>query len=347
MSLFKVKIMKKLYPYLLSAISIVIGIYIGTKVVNGEEKAKELYRDSIDESPSARKYQFINPLLHCIHESKLSMKELLSFQKSIGGYISRAQQQNRDIQVSYYFRDLNNAMWFGVNEHELFNPASLMKVVVMVTVLREAQADARLMNERIRFDANMFKGVEESEGFKKEHGKEYSVQELLNQMIDYSDNQAAYMLLKFMGDDRMTKTMLDLHLPIPKEMSLYTNFIMVKTYADIFKELFDARYLDEDMSEKALAFLSDVNYKGGIRAVVPANIPMAHKYGERDVYDAQGKKHTIQLHHVGIVYYPGKPFLIGIMTKGGELEQKEKIIKDLAKMTYEEVDRQMQARDKP
>ena len=68
------------------------------------------------------------------------------------------------------------------------------------------------------------------------------------------------------------------------------------------------------MSEKALQLLTQSNYKGGIRAAIPAQYAIAHKYGERDVFDEKGKRNTLQLHHFGIVYYTGKPYIIGIMT---------------------------------
>jgi hypothetical protein len=47
-----------------------------------------------------------------------------------------------------------------------------------------------------------------------------------------------------------------------------------------------------------------------------------------------------QLHHAGIVYYPGKPFFICIMTKGYDKQKMQKIIYDIAKLTYQQVDKQ-------
>ncbi len=71
---------------------------------------------------------------------------------------------------------------------------------------------------------------------------------------------------------------------------------------------------------------------------------MAHKYGKRDLEGNNGGVKNVQLHHFGLVYFPGKPYIIGVMTRGNSLAAKEKVIEDLGKITYEEVSKQSQTR---
>ena len=59
-------------------------------------------------------------------------------------------------------------------------------------------------------------------------------------------------------------------------------------------------------------------------------------HNERDVL-----KEGYQLHHFGIVYYPGKPYLIGVMTRGGSKEVKEQVVENLSRITYMAVHRQL------
>jgi hypothetical protein len=93
--------------------------------------------------------------------------------------------------------------------------------------------------------------------------------------------------------------------------------------------------------------LTQTAFEGGIRAAVPAQYAVAHKYGERDIVDEQGNRKALQLHHFGIVYYTGKPYLIGVMTRGTDKAFKEKVIKDLATITFKSVEEQMKSAFKP
>ena len=102
--------------------------------------------------------------------------------------------------------------------------------------------------------------------------------------------------------------------------------------------LYNGTYLSKENSEKALNYLSKSEFSKGIRAAVPNEVLVAHKYGTRDEFDSKGNSTNIQLHHFGIVYHKQKPFLIGIMTRGGKKEIREKIIYDLSKLTYDEVE---------
>jgi hypothetical protein len=65
-----------------------------------------------------------------------------------------------------------------------------------------------------------------------------------------------------------------------------------------------------------------------------ANIPVAHKFGERTGF-AGGVK---QLHDCGIVYYPKNPYLLCIMTRGTDFTKLESTIAAVSKMVYQEFD---------
>jgi hypothetical protein len=127
-------------------------------------------------------------------------------------------------------------------------------------------------------------------------------------------------------------------LGIKNDLNINSNFLKVKSYAAIFRILYNGTYLNKENSARALTYLTKLEFSKGIRAAVPADVLVAHKYGSRDEFDAKGNSTNIQLHHFGIVYHKQKPFLIGIMTRGGKKEVREKIIYDLSKLTYDEVE---------
>ena len=138
--------------------------------------------------------------------------------------------------------------------------------------------------------------------------------------------------------DEVLKVSNELNLNVKNDLNINSNFMKVKSYAGIFRILYNGTYLNQSNSERALNYLSKAEFSKGIRAAIPSEILVAHKYGTRDVFDAQGKLKNIQLHHFGIVYHKQKPFILGIMTRGGDLPSREQIIYDLSKLTYEEVE---------
>jgi beta-lactamase class A len=330
---------KKILVYILPISTLIIGIFIGKLFLSkSPKKNKEATAAKTTES-----FTHINPLLDCIDSRKLIMKELDLFKTDITNYIDNVKKIHPDIHISYYFRDLNNGLWIGINEKEKFVPASLMKVPIMISVLKEAQTNKDILNTEIQYIAADFANVDEESGFKKTDGKFYTIEEYIRQMIVYSDNASAVILMKYVGMDKIAKTEDDLNLTIDANADLNTNFVSVTRYASILRMLYNASYLDRNMSEKALKILTETAYKGGIRAGLPNQYQLAHKYGERDFIEQTGARSVLQLHHFGIVYYPGKPYLLGIMTRGADKKTKEKIITDLAKITFDQIDSQMLA----
>ncbi|MFN7312425.1 MAG: serine hydrolase [Bacteroidota bacterium] len=290
---------------------------------------------------------FTNPLLTCIEQKQLDMRELKTFKSEVISYIEQATKNYPDLHVSYYFRDLNNGIWIGINEKELFTPASLMKVPVLMAVLKEAEQKPEMLGTKIQYLKSNFVGVDEESGFPKVDGTYYTVEEYLQHMIVHSDNAATITLVKFLGMDKIVKVEKDLNLAPDKNATSNTNFVSVHRYAAVFRILYNAAYINKNMSEKALQLLTQTAYQDGIRAAVPAQFNVAHKYGERDIFDKHGNRTALQLHHFGIVYYTGKPYLIGVMTRGSDKAFKEKVIKDLATITFKAVEDQMKTVAKP
>ncbi len=318
------------------SISTGLGYFLGS---NKNEKAKT---DSIQSSKinASGSVGLVNPMLPCVEQMKLNMKEIKSFRPALDTYLDKIHKQYPEIHISYYFRDLNNGLWIGVEEKELFSPASLMKIPVMIAVLKRTEAEPLFMDNKIQYDTTLLDKIDEDEGngFKKNHEEWYSIDQLITQMITYSDNKATLMLMQAVGMDEVIKVSNDLNLDIKNDLNINSNFMKVKAYAAIFRILYNGTYLNRGNSEKALTYLSKSEFSKGIRAAVPSNILVAHKYGTRDEFDAKGNSFNIQLHHFGIVYHKQKPFLIGIMTRGGKKEIREKIIHDLSKLTYDEVE---------
>lgn len=326
----------------LVVVSVLCGIGLGYLIGFNKFHKKTLTTTSASANASGVSFgKYINPTLSCYGPH---IKELRSFRYFLDVYLRELHNTHPDLKVSYYFRDLANGIWIGINEKEEFSPASLLKLPVMIALLREAEKNPDFFNKSIEFKTADFAGVTEEAGFPKENGKFYTIDELIVHMIAYSDNAATLLLHQYVGEQKVKEVEDFLHQHVPENGTANTNFISVKDYAAAFRVLYNCSYLGKEMSEKALAYLAQSHYKSGIRAALPDSIALAHKYGVRDNSNVNGKEvKGYQLHHFGIVYYPAKPYLLGIMTRGGEKAIKEKVIEDLSRITFLQVDEQMKS----
>ncbi len=116
-----------------------------------------------------------------------------------------------------------------------------------------------------------------------------------------------------------------------------SGLLTAKQYGTFFRILFNSSYLDYDDSEKALSLLNDSTFVQGLRAGVPTNVQVAHKFGERWDYGNSEK----ELHDCGIVYYPGHPYLLCVMTQGTNFDDMASAIANISRFVYMQVDNQL------
>jgi beta-lactamase class A len=280
-------------------------------------------------------YHLINPLLECDQVDVSS--ELQPFKYKVENLINNYLKSGPASHISVYFRDMNNGPWFGINEKEDFAPASLLKVPVMMSILKQAEADPQLLQKSYTAtdsaDANAKEIVKPKETLIVGHS--YTTNELIERMIAQSDNNALNLIYSHLDLSQLLKTYQDLGV---SGSATYNpdQYMSVKTYASFFRILFNSSYLNPDMSEKALEILSQSNFTDGLRAGVPVNINVAHKFGERKLANSN----QVQLHDCGIVYYPNHPYLLCVMTRGKDIASLASVIKNISSLIYAEVSRQ-------
>lgn len=244
--------------------------------------------------------------------------------------------KNPDVEIGLYIRNLNNGPWFGINENTLYSPASLMKLPVLMTYLKWIEEDPTVANKRVIFHAT---DTGSFQYYQPEvlliEGREYTVKELLEEMIIYSDNQSMHILLDAVPGEFYNKVSTDLGITVPG-VRTPEDFLSVKDVATFFRILYNASYLDRDTSEYALSLLSRATFHKGLNLGVPENIKIAHKFGERGNSGETGKG-SKQLHDCGIVYYAKYPYLACMVTKGDDFEKLSQVISGVSKIVYEEI----------
>jgi beta-lactamase class A len=278
-------------------------------------------------------YEFINPLYEC-RNKEMGITEFNGFESNYDDIINDYISSGKIASGSIYFRDLNNGPWFGVNEKVDFSPSSLLKLPVMMAFYKKSESDPSILSKLIKYDKDpngvLYQNYPPSNPLQK--GNSYTIEQLIEHMVMRSDNEALGLLEENISRAQIDKVTLDLGIPTATN-STPEDYMNVKDYSALFRILFNASYLSKEMSEKALQNLSKSDFNTGLRKEVPQNIPIAHKFGERQLPGG-----TNQLHDCGIIYYPKHPYLLCIMTRGNDFSSLENVIQDISGQVYKDVD---------
>lgn len=282
-------------------------------------------------------FRYISPLMDVELPAGMTMDHRrIPFLIRIEEFVNKQIKSRNAHDISVFYRELHHGEWFSINEETEYNPASMMKVPVMIAWLKRAEKDPHVFKQMFLYDGK--KDMSLLQDIRPQHtltpGQRYTVRELLDFMMRYSDNNATALLY-----DEMDPKELDVVLDgtdVYNRSNEENNIITAHGYSGFFRILYNATFLNRQMSEMALEILSHEDFPQGISAGVPAGIPVAAKFGE---YVGGINRDEKQLHEFGLVYHPGHPYILGIMTKGQDFVLQAEIIRDISKMIYTEVDK--------
>ncbi len=282
-------------------------------------------------------YKYINPLLLVSNTGIGKAPEYGSITQTLTDYVNREITQKNADDVSVYFSDLDSGLYSGVNETHQYSPASMLKVAVLIVCLQTSEGDPGFLDKTVYVDPKS-PNLNVSQFYPPQNsvtsGKEYTVKDLIEYMIADSDNNATVILDNLVGDDKVENLLKELQLPQLTQTNANADFMSPQLYSRLYRILYNSTYLSPDVSEEALNFLVEKDFPQGLYAGVPVGIEIAQKYGERAQVDQLGKTVSDELHDCGIVYLPGHPYFLCVMTKGQDFTKLQPIISDVSKMVW-------------
>jgi len=329
----------RIYTIVISILIFGAGVFLGWDIRGNKIPVGQSVRED------SAGYKFINPLLFVRGIDDQVFPEYLPLKKDITRRIDQKIEENKATNVSVYFRDLKGSQWISVNPDETFTPASMLKVVTLVSVLRAAESDPKLLSIPIILEGHDKEIVDRQQMIYQPKdpirvGNKYTVNELINHLIIESDNVANVALIQVIGNDKVLKVYDDLQLPSPKEVgnSGYT----ARQYSHLFRALYNGTYLSRSVSEQVLSLLSKTSFNKGIVAAVPEGTTISHKFGvysslpvgQKDINNSMYN----ELHDCGIVYYPDNPYFVCIMTRGKDFLELEEVIRDISSIIWKDID---------
>lgn len=316
---------------LFSVVSVVVTLLI-TNWLKDDAQASETANSKYSCNYDIKRLdglKYIKPIMFV--DDECESEDLQDIKQQITEIVNRYKNFEGVTSASVYLRQFATNEFICVNENDRFEPGSLFKVPVLITILKMCEDDPGFINKRISYDRTINDGKNVAFTSKSiQLGQSYTVKELLTYMIKYSDNKATILLESQMKAEVLQKLFTDLGLEAP---NIYAKqyFFTTSQYSLFIRTIYNACYLTIKDSEFAAQLLSQCDFKQGIVSGLPKGTSLIHKFGE------SGNQIEMQLHESAIIYAYNKPFLLTIMTKGKDNKTLSKLIKEVTNRVYTEM----------
>ena len=323
---------RKKRPILISAVSVAVltlGFTAGFLVSSAVNNAPD---------PCLSSFTFINPNLDCGFSDRKT-QSLASLETQLNSDIAGYEQNGQATRIGISVRDLASNRFIGINDNSMFYMASLLKVPVLIAGYKLAEIEPSLLDQQITYTGtpNLYAEQEIKPAQVLTVGQSYSVRELIRRAIVYSDNTAAQILFNYYPPGFIDRVIQTLGLEFVRPEGTTENFVTPRSYANMFRLLYNASYLMRDDSNQALSLLTQSAYRDGAVALLPSSVQVAHKFAERTIMDPANPSNVVrQLHECGLVYAKNgdEPYTFCIMTEGTDYGQLQTILQNLSLEIY-------------
>lgn len=225
-------------------------------------------------------------------------------------------------QVGVYFEYLPSGTSIGVNDKLEVRLASLIKTPLIMGVYRQIEKGQTGKETVLTLKKD---DLDQKFGdlWKRGAGAKLTVKEAVDLALIKSDNTAANVLLSVVPANAIDDVFDSLDIETSSDGEI--NLVTPKGYSSIFRSLYLSSYLKRDSSNEILEILTRTDFDDQIASEIPKNIKVSHKFG---IYNSENAHSDC-----GIVYAPGRPYLLCIMTKSSQ-EKAREYMGHISKMIY-------------
>ena len=219
-----------------------------------------------------------------------------------------------------FFQDLETNDSFAIAGQETFTAASLIKLPVLLTLYREAEAGRINLDEVYKLrNSDKVSGAGSLQY--KPAGFEITFRQLAELMGQQSDNTAFNIVSQRLGEAKiqelidalgMTKTSFAKNETSPADIGLF------------FRKLYKEGIVYEKDKEEILGFLTNTIWEDRIPAGVPKGIKVSHKIGTE----------VGVISDAGIVFAK-KPFILVIMSQDANEIEAKKALPEITRKIYD------------
>jgi beta-lactamase class A len=248
----------------------------------------------------------------------VSDEELFKSEKVINEFVDKTNK----LSGVYAFSAINlsSGYGYGVNEDELMEAASLIKLPVMALSFKQAEEGLLNLDEKYSL-----KGSDKVAGsgslFGKAVGYQITYREILKLMGQESDNTAFNIMRQKYGDGAINTFAQSLGM---KNTDITKNQTTADDIGLFFQNLYLGKILSEQNKEELLTNLTKTIYEDYLPKGVPIDVRVAHKFG----------REAGVLNDAGIIFAP-KPYILVLMSKGTIAKEVETFFPEIIKSIYQ------------
>lgn len=221
--------------------------------------------------------------------------------------------------------DLATGQSIGINADQTFPTASTFKLPMAMYILNQVEAGKASLADQIAYTADDYEeGTGSLQGSIYE-GETYSVKDLVTLAITESDNIATNMLLRRFGRENVVAYARSLGatgtaiedgslVSTPKDMALFMR--LAHSPEGI---------ADQELRSFLANLLNQTVFHDRVEAGVPAGVRVDHKIGTLPNV----------VNDVGMVYAPGRNFVIAVLSSGVDEEIAPEVIAEITRKVYD------------
>lgn len=251
-------------------------------------------------------------------------KESLKERQSADEVISLFREKTRVLSGVYglYVVRLASGFSYGYNEDEIFEPASLNKLPVMLSMYKTAE-EGNIDLETVYKLKNSDKISGSGSLSSKPAGYELTYKDLVRLMGNQSDNTAFNIAKNILSQRVIVETVRQLGMT-NTEIFAQEQTTTPHDIGIFFQKLLKAEVVSPASRDEILEFLTKTTYESWIAEGLPDDIRVAHKYG-REIH---------VVNDAGIVFAE-EPFVLVILSKGVVESEADAVLPELARLVYE------------
>jgi beta-lactamase class A len=214
--------------------------------------------------------------------------------------------------VGVAIKDLSSGGMFSFNSDVAFNPASVIKVPVMVAAYHQVEEGELSLDEQLILrDENKLTGSGSLQFLSS--GKPYTIKRLIYLMITDSDNTATNMLIHRLKPSAINEYMREIGLvdTVIRDPSLFNkeegqfNTTTPDDMVRLLERMYNKNLVSEKASTEMLKIMKSQHHRWGIPRFLPKQVDIANKPGSLDFVR----------NDIGIVFDKKHPYILAIFTR--------------------------------
>jgi beta-lactamase class A len=237
--------------------------------------------------------------------------------------------------VGYVIKDFRSGQVASSGADQVFPSASLIKFPILCAAFQAAEEGRFSLSAPITLQRGDRKGGSGTLKFSP-IGTVYTNRELLEAMIDHSDNTAAGLIVEQLGYDYLQKTFIALGLQDtiirPEGFTLTSrrvhedNMTSPRDMAFLLEKIYKRELVSADASDQMLDIMKHQHLRDRLPKFLPNGWEIAHKTGLL----------RRACHDVGIVFSPKGDYMICVLTSNDATYKTAKhFIASMARITYD------------